>query len=568
MIRILLTFLALSVGYNAAIAQTTAVYERLADRRSQIQFPTTTEAERATVLEQAELIFNQLFVHRSLKIQDFGLVAELNPRFAKLKQNIAGISDFEFQKELADIFYQLRDFHTRYHFPVPYSCYRTLLPVTLENYVDATGARQIGVSAVSSDSDILKLASEVSKITAGDTLLTYNGVGAVDAANKFENESFGPNQAAVTFSTTEMLYYRGQNLFLTPEEDTVDLSLRKSDGTVYSVTLPYISRANLQCLKGAAKTKTRSKTSVFGQAVNEDQTERISIFKSLKADTLLTANFVKTAEPTISYKIITNEDGKFGVLRFDSFSPQKLDISDSVMLVIQLLTKELAATDGLIVDLRDTSGGSVTYAEVMIQFFSPSRVIPVNFRPLNSAVNQWLAKNNFAGFDQSFIDELKKVEGTNSEFPVAVPYDLEADMNTIGQLYKKPVSVFTNAGCYSACEVVTALLKDSGGAKVWTEDGTTGGGGANNMYQTDMVYYTQTFPNSPFQALPHGEQFLLAWRQIVRTGLGQGQLIENIGVTGDFLAPNTYSDFRNDSEQQFKLITAELKARASLTTAP
>jgi hypothetical protein len=51
------------------------------------------------------------------------------------------------------------------------------------------------------------------------------------------------------------------------------------------------------------------------------------------------------------------------------------------------------------------------------------------------------------------------------------------EANNIGQVYIKPVGVFHNGNCYSACEYFSSALQDTlGTVVVFGEDKQTGGG--------------------------------------------------------------------------------------------
>lgn len=111
----------------------------------------------------------------------------------------------------------------------------------------------------------------------------------------------------------------------------------------------------------------------------------------------------------------------------------------------------------------------------------------------------------------------------------------------MGQSYLKPVGVFTNGRCYSACEIFAANMKDNKIATIFGEDSTTGGGGANAVqysYFQDMSSY---FPDVPFKnEMPLAAlDFSLAWIQMIRIN---GQIIEDTGIKSDYIVRPTLSD--------------------------
>lgn len=96
-----------------------------------------------------------------------------------------------------------------------------------------------------------------------------------------------------------------------------------------------------------------------------------------------------------------------------------------------------------------------------------------------------------------------------------VKFTSREDAYTYGQAYVRPVSVLTNANCYSACDIFSSNMKDVVGATIFSEDPETGAGGANVVKHG--TFFVQSAP-SVFQTLPNGQDMSIGWRQLGKVG--------------------------------------------------
>jgi hypothetical protein len=103
-----------------------------------------------------------------------------------------------------------------------------------------------------------------------------------------------------------------------------------------------------------------------------------------------------------------------------------------------------------------------------------------------------------------------------------------------GQAFFKPVAIFMNGGCYSTCDMMSALFQDLGIGEVWGEDLQTGAGGANNWNHNEMVRSLPENNRGEFAALPKGQAIGFAFRQTIRVGSHAGEILENAGAKADY----------------------------------
>ncbi|KAH6585674.1 hypothetical protein BASA50_001008 [Batrachochytrium salamandrivorans] len=113
-------------------------------------------------------------------------------------------------------------------------------------------------------------------------------------------------------------------------------------------------------------------------------------------------------------------------------------------------------------------------------------------------------------------------------------------VNTLGQVYLRPMGVFNNAMCYSSCEVFSGSIQGHGAGTIFGEDKQTGGGGAI--------------------AKELDPSLILGVTQVVRTGLYKGQIIEDAGIKTDTVFRPQWSDLQPDptTNTQYDRIAASL----------
>lgn len=124
------------------------------------------------------------------------------------------------------------------------------------------------------------------------------------------------------------------------------------------------------------------------------------------------------------------------------------------------------------------------------------------------------------------------------------------------------MGVFNDANCYSACDFFSAAMQDSGAAVVFGEDPQTGGGGANVVEYNGFL--RELLPDE-FKPVPGGQDFRVAWRQAVRTGLYRGRLIEDDGIYADHLVRPSITDIFGLESSQWGAMAKILLDKAPQT---
>lgn len=147
-------------------------------------------------------------------------------------------------------------------------------------------------------------------------------------------------------------------------------------------------------------------------------------------------------------------------------SPQSLVPSNpnqAFRIIATLLTTSLKNTDYLLFDVRDNPGGYLTYANLLPQLFVPQIRIGSG-RAVVSELNKVL----FTKLQE--FTWVAALDNATSRYTESVYFDKPEAMSTFGGVYLKPVGVFTNAKCYSSCDLFSANMQDSAAAIIFGED--------------------------------------------------------------------------------------------------
>jgi C-terminal processing protease CtpA/Prc len=525
----------------------------LSDVRQDIALPTYSVDEKKIVLDQAYLVMSEIFVHRELKMTNFGSEIDPLPMVKSLQGKVDSLSDKDFHNELTNIFSKQNDLHTSYSYPKPYSCYMSYLPFSFKEIIKRDGQKSIAVNKIVDTKEVIDLVPDL-KVQIGDILISYNGIAAYEAAQSWATRSRGANPPATHRRSINLLAFTNQKTQFLPEKDLVDLVFLNRQGKTYSVSIPWISRADTKCLTPEVEIEEIGKIEEsMGSDHYQNEFNRIYRFskKPLRNKMLNVSPLIDTAEPILKYKIEKNEYGDFGYIRLESFVPEKMNINELIQEIKKILFKDFAKTDGLIFDLRNNGGGYIAIAEKLVQLFTPKNPIPLNFILKNSAANRHVMYE--AEPDDEFTVALRNAEAAGALYTTGLPLHPANEIDLIGQYYFKPVALLTNANCYSSCDMFSALMQDHEAAIIFGEDSTTGAGGANNFDHASTIRILGD-NLGPYQKLPSGQDIGFAFRQTLRTGPSVGVLIEDRGVLSDQVVPATLSDLYSESGDQLKII--------------
>ncbi len=192
---------------------------RLSEYRS-TNTPLLSEAEHEQVIDQAQLMLEQVYVHLPLKRAMHG--TEPIQRLRLLKLGHRAMNERAFQSEMIDIFTDLRDLHTNYILPQAYWSKFAFLPFRIEEFYDEQRARRFVVTWVSP-------VNTDRNLPLGVVVTHWNGSPIELAVAKHADREAGSNPDARRARGIEALSLRWFGMSLPPDEDWVTLTY--TDGT-------------------------------------------------------------------------------------------------------------------------------------------------------------------------------------------------------------------------------------------------------------------------------------------------------------------------------------------------
>lgn len=557
--------------------------ERLSDGYHKVKFPKYTLAQKQFIIDQTILLVGEANVNRRIKMEKFGSQIDPLPRLHKIKANLENLSAKEFNYQIVDVFNSQRDKHLNFHLPRPHSCYSSILPLSfhifqkpdsngqLKRVVTITKKRITkGTSTLLTEEEL----NDFDKIERGDILVSYDNLDFTlpiqETLKDLITSSSGSNGHGGLASAANRLSYRWHKtdkLKIFPFDENPlqqsHLTFEKPDGTVYQVKIPWLLAPNDECLITSGAIENDSAQDDLSQVVNQTPDDFEDVYEN--------TNIVYINDPLknkdhIGYRwgYLEHKKQKYGYIRIHSFSMEGYKTKEFPDPRPYLLTLNLAGVlhrlnqefnvRGLILDVRNNGGGSLSFSERITQFFSPRKVSPTKYRMLNSDFNRKLVTrdipnppSNLPLFSEQLLNaKPKQVYTKPIEFyGQAGPHWA----NAFGQRFYKPVVVLANSRCYSACDKFTSQMQDMGAAPIWSEGLRTGGGGANVVgddFFRKLAKMGETPEGVSTEPMPFGHGIRVPWRQIIRSGKNAGKRLEEDGVVADRSLLKSWADFMNN----------------------
>lgn len=528
--------------------------ETLQEIRPKLVYPDYTDEEKQLVADQAYILADQLYVHRALKIQAFGPGVDPVARLLNIKKIAKTLTPEQLNDAIGEVFQDQRDLHFQFIRPAPISNWSAWLPTSFA-FVKVGDSSQTIVATVSKAAKARF--PEISQIHMGDRVLTYDGMNMEDALKMAGALGSGANDDAWRSRAIEILSFRNFSDQKIPEKNSVTLLLERHNGEQYTIELPWLAYEEIKVedISGSAtEHKNRKAVISWTDALNDYQVKYNKLFRRYSTEhnsspsMLGLSGLGATDDKTIFKGIVTTSSGRFGFLRFDSFMPT-LPVLSAIAMIRTILIKDFADTDGLIIDIRDNGGGNITYADMLVQLFSSENIQPTRMTILATPLNQELFDVGNLGTTTEWSQAIANARQKNETLSKPIDITSVGLANNIGQYWFKPVALLTNANCYSACDLFAASMQDHNSATIIGEDHTTGAGGANVMEHKNFISAMEDKNETTLlESLPFQQNMRVSWRQAIRAGKHEGELIENIGVISDYILPRTEEDlYHNDA---------------------
>jgi len=494
--------------------------------------------QRAIIVDQAILMLEGFYAHLPFKRAMYAV--DPLQRLRLLKHRLPLLNDkLAFHRELIDVFVSLHDRHTVYLLPPPFDQANAWLPFRVEAYFDGNDRRYLVAGVVKGVGH--------PTFRRGVEVLSWNGIPIRRAVDIAGSQADGGNPAAAHAIGLNRLTSRFLGAAPPPDENWVIVEYQTPRRRVREVRFDWM----------VSKTTPEISTSdsSHGVAIESSQVQKLkrllfaprSIAEGAKLAAERKVLGTRTTLPDYySARVVRTAHGKFGYIRIFSF--EAADVEAFVTEFRRLVTLPKFAQNGLIIDVRDNSGGRISAAEQLLQMLTSRRIQPEPVQLINTpyilrlcqlqASNPALGPTGLA----PWIPSIKRSMETGAVYSAGFPYTSPEAANDIGQKYNGPVILITSALSYSATDFFAAGFQDHGIGKILGIDNTTGAGGASFRTYAELRSYFKKDPNNPLKALPKGVGMQVAWCRSLRVGLRAGIELEDFGVTPDDIHQMTSRD--------------------------
>ncbi|KAH9253119.1 hypothetical protein BASA81_008954 [Batrachochytrium salamandrivorans] len=458
-----------------------------------------------------------------------------------------------------------RDKHTRWTTMAPYSCFHATTGVTftfIEGDADIAKNPTVVVTSTAKHPDIRALFGEdYSKIQAGDELLAINGLSFVEC-DDFINFQFKSHANPEIIYTVNVPYVSGRN----EKCWKLGSKLYKSiTGTTLLGTPATGLLVNAEQSGHNHKSDTAHLPIESHEMDSPDNPERGAAMGKIFSSRQKSAVSMNPTDVTeVAWGIYQPGSTNMGIIKLNSFyledvGTTNLAVLKAVMTIRSLLVNELKDTKSVIYDLRGNSGGDVDFANNMVQLFKPD-FKPFGDRYLMNKITLDVfvkGKNpNIYPYAKAWQETKawKKTKKGNRFTNVFFTNSMES-ANTLGQVYVRPMGVLNDGRCYSSCEVFSGSIQGHGAGTIFGEDGQTGGGGATVMELDPTLIdasptYFKKFPLSQqltSGSITYANTLTVGVTQTIRTGLYNGQDIEDAGIEPEIIVRPRWSDLQPGS---------------------
>lgn len=511
---------------------------------------TLTLPERRLLVEQALVLFEQNYVHLPLKVAMHAVnpVQRLRLLRIRLERQSADQLDPEwtFHTEMSEIFHSVRDLHTNYLLPSPFTGKVAFLPFRVEEFFDEGNAHYVVSQVVQGFS--------APGFGPGAEVTHWSGIPVARAIALNAARFAGSNTAAQHARGLDSLTVRPLVIHLPPDEEWVTVSYVGTDGIERELRQKWLVTDNLPPFVGdAGDSDVTSRAAAQGLDLDGDEANRARTLlfapqvvgqaqaaepPALTAVAAAPGEEVPTAMPGVfRARSVVTPAGTFGHIRIFTFNVS--DPTGFVREFVRLIG--LLPQNGLILDVRDNGGGHIFASEFTLQTLTPRRIVPEPVQFISTPLNTRLCgkhKDNPTGqIDLGpWFSSLNQAAETAAPYSGAFPITPEDGANAIGQRYHGPVVLVTNARCYSATDIFSAGFQDHAIGPILGVDDNTGAGGANvwtHGLLTALMQDPLADPPSPYKALPKGANMRVSVRRTLRVGPLAGTPVEDLGITPD-----------------------------------
>jgi C-terminal processing protease CtpA/Prc len=510
-----------------------------------------TPAERRTIVEQALVLIEDIYVHLPLK----RAMHAVDPvqQLKLLRRKLDRLTERQFHNEMIQTFKRLRDLHTNYILPAPYNQHTAFLPFLMEEFYDGDGRRHYLVTRVFQG-------FQHPTFGPGVEVTHWSGVPIDRAVEINADREAGSNEAARHVRGLDNMTVRPMLMSLPPDAEWEVVSYRTEDSDL-EIRLPWqvfrpdpgpaadpgtgggstdVVAASIG-LDLEMEMTNRARKILFAPEVVDRQKEAADLRAQGDALDLRLQTFQAENSlfpDTFEFRTVVTDHGTFGYLRIRTFSAPGPDaFLAEVIRIVGLLPQ-----NGLIIDVRNNGGGIILNGERMLQLFVPGPVEAERLHFINTEVTAAIARSSaLGGFARRWLASIELAVVTGAVYSQGFPLEPQEATNALGRHYEGPVVLITDARCYSTTDFFAAGFQDNGLGPVLGVDDNTGAGGAN-VFRHSLLQTVLQGPDSPIHPLPKGADMRVALRMSTRVKDRAGLPLEDLGVEPDAIHRLTRRD--------------------------
>jgi hypothetical protein len=499
----------------------------LKEHRDRLVFNELSAIDKKTILDQSNIIFSKIYVNLEAKRRLY----QFNPeaKLSELSKRVDEISTSEFHSEMAKLYNSAKDYHVNYYFPKPYGCHTVKIPIS----ISANMNNQYLITGI--DLDSKNLIPEIENIELGSEVLSYNGKKIKQViSEKMELMNASTKASRKVFAEYDLIW-KDIATELAPQQNEVKFVIRKADGSIQKIVLPWLLEADLDCLKndssdeGVGFEKRRFeyvlKKEKWFENIWTKFRNRLLTINPFKNKFFDLSNAQKELEENVLWKVLNFKDKKIAYLKIKSF--RTTDSYEDAKDIQAIFEKNLSGLDAIIVDVRSNYGGQIDFSEYVASLFYSEKPKQVPFKIRANESTRELFDSNESWY--KIIDtNLNSKELVGPDFISA-----KGLLKRFPYIHYPKIALLTNAECFSSCEIFAAAMKDFAHAKIYGTNDTTFGGGANVW---DHDYFSPAFLlNGVSESVPGQVKI----RATVRNGHrpSDQSIIDDVGIKSDKIIP-------------------------------
>ncbi|HWC96008.1 MAG TPA: S41 family peptidase [Candidatus Sulfopaludibacter sp.] len=538
----------------------------------------TTAAERQIILDQAILLFRNLYPHMPFKTDIYHFLHPADYLAQAVIPQFQSLGESDFHDFIVAAFSLVRDAHSLYGKPSPFRGSVAFLPFQMRPYTDETGRVHYIVASVMAGFDHPAFAPGAEILAWGQEPIE-NHVQRAAARLPGGNLTAARTRGAIHCTVRPLTFVQ---VPFADELPSASLTYLPIGGThPQAISMPWAAATGFAMQTGFPNTAySMSSLSLASfecgkilQWKNPSPppdpndhnavSQLPNVFEFLYTKGPLQQGYINLSDLICP----AHPDARFGYIRIKGFSDGQASLAAADRIVNEfqriLTLMDEVAQDGLVIDIRGNPGGEVAAAERMLQMLTPGPITPQRFHLANTPamltvlanIKSAASKTPRTPADDSKLTDAKLELGpwlddaANTPFPAGdrltsgQPLTSPALANDTGQIYQGRVMLMVDGLTYSAADIFAAGFQDHAIGHIIGPDATTGGGGATLWSHSDLRSKLGPSPGVALQPLPRDTSMSLAVRRCSRVVFFDGQPVEDVGVKVDVqFAPVSVAD--------------------------